>query len=57
MFWLIVCLVVWIVGIPIAYKFWMGKWEDHTDFDKLYFSVIWPLVLILAGIHALHNKL
>ena len=57
MFWLIVCLVVWIIGIPIAYKLWIGKWEDHTDFDKLYFSVIWPLVLILAGIHALHNKL
>ena len=57
MFWLIVCLVVWIIGIPIAYKLWISKWEDHTDFDKLYFSVIWPLVLILAGIHALHNKL
>ena len=56
MFWLIVCLVVWIVGIPFAYKLWIGKWEDHTDFDKLYFSVIWPLVLILAGIHALHNR-
>lgn len=57
MFWLIVCLVVWIVGIPFAYKLWIGKWEDHTDFEKMYFSVIWPLVLILAGIHALHNRL
>ena len=57
MFWLIVCLVVWIIGIPIAYKLWISKWEDHTNFDKLYFSVIWPLVLILAGIHAVHNKL
>lgn len=57
MFWLIVFLVVWIVGIPFAYKLWIGKWTDHTKFDKLYFSVIWPLVLILAGIHALHNRL
>ena len=56
MFWLIVCLVVWIIGIPIAYKLWIGKWEDHTNFEKLYFSVIWPLVLILAGIHAVHNR-
>ena len=57
MFWLIVCLVVWIIGIPFAYKLWIGKWADHTNFEKLYFSVIWPLVLILAGIHALHNRL
>jgi hypothetical protein len=53
---LVIALVVWIVGIPIAYKFWIGKWEDHTNFDKLYFSVIWPLVLILAGIHAVNKR-
>lgn len=53
---LVIALVVWIVGIPIAYKFWIGKWEDHTDFDMLYFSVLWPLVLILAGIHAVNKR-
>ena len=53
---LVIALVVWIVGIPIAYKFWIDKWEDHTAFDKLYFSVIWPLVLILAGIHAVNKR-
>lgn len=48
-----IILVLYVIGILIAYRK-MKEWE-HPKYQKVAFSVIWPLVLILYGIHWLHN--
>jgi hypothetical protein len=53
MIYWIIALVVWLVVIPFAYKV-TKKW-DMTKFEKVYFAVIWPLLLPLYLIHWLHN--
>lgn len=53
--YLALILIVYIIGIPVAYKK-MESW-DHNKFEKACFSIIWPLVLILYGIHYLHNNM
>lgn len=50
----VIILAVYIIGILVAYNK-IRKW-DKTGFEKVFFSIIWPLVLILYGIHWLHNK-
>ena len=52
----IVALVIWLLGIYVAYDRFIGKWENHSKFERIYFSVLWPLVLPLYLIHYLHNK-
>ena len=47
-------LAIYVVGCFIAYKR-MEEWK-HSMFEKVAFSLIWPLVAILYCIHYLHNK-
>ena len=54
MYWILE-LVIYFVGVLIAYQM-MKKWP-HAKFEKVIFSILWPLVAILYGIHWLHNKL
>lgn len=56
MIWLIICAVVWLAGIPVAYKKYISKWEDHVESEKKYFSIIWPLTLLLYLIHFIHTE-
>ena len=53
--WIIVA-IVWIVGIFVAYNKYISKWDGKTKAEKIYFSIIWPLVLPLYLIHYLHNR-
>ena len=53
--WYIILLVIWIVGIFVSYNKYISKW-DKSKVEKIYFSIIWPLVLPLYGIHYYHNK-
>ena len=53
----IIALVIWLIGIFVAYNNFISKWENRSKLEKIYFSVIWPLVLPLYGIHHLHNNL
>lgn len=53
MAWLIV-LIVWLIGIVVAYKFIISKW-DNTKFEKVWFSIIWPCLIPLYIIHLIHN--
>ena len=55
MIWIIV-LLVWIIGGFIAYNKYISKWEDKSKDEKVYFSVIWPLLLPLYLIHWIHNN-
>lgn len=47
-------LIIYVIGIFVAYKK-MENWK-HSKYEKVFFSFIWPLVLILYGIHWLHNN-
>ena len=53
----IIALVIWLIGIFVAYNNFISNWENRSKLEKIYFSVIWPLVLPLYGIHYLHNNL
>lgn len=57
MIWLIIILAIWVIGIPVAYFWKIKEWEDKSTAEKIYFSIIWPLVLPLYGIHWLHMNL
>jgi len=57
MIYWIIALVIWLIGIFVAYNNFISKWENRSKLEKIYFSVIWPLVLPLYGIHYLHNNL
>jgi len=37
-----------------AYKKYISKWNNNK-FEKIYFSLIWPLVLILYGIRKIQD--
>jgi positive regulator of sigma E activity len=56
MIWIIIVLLVWIIGGFIAYNKYINKWEDKSKGEKVYFSVIWPLLLPLYLIHWIHNN-
>lgn len=54
MYW-IIALVVYLIGLPIAWHF-IKNWTSQTKGEKIYFTAIWPLVLPLYLIHWGHNK-
>ena len=47
-------IAIYIIGGFVAYKK-IESWS-HPMYEKIIFSVIWPLVGLLYGIHWLHNK-
>ena len=49
-----IILALYIIGVFVAYNK-INEW-DNNEFEKVFFSIIWPLVLILYGIHWIHNK-
>lgn len=51
----ITLIVVYVIGIFVAYNRYIKKWEGHSTLEKIYFSVIWPLTAILYLVHAIHN--
>lgn len=53
--WIIIA-IIWFVGIFVAYNKYISKWDSQTKTAKIYFSIIWPLVLPLYLIHYLHNR-
>ena len=54
--WYVIVAVIWIIGIFVAYNKYISKWEGKTKGEKIYFSIIWPLTLVLYSIHYWHNK-
>lgn len=55
--WYLIILAIWIIGIFIAYNKFMKYWDSQSKFERVYFAIIWPLVLPLYVIHYLHNKM
>jgi hypothetical protein len=52
--WYVILVVLWVIGALVSYKMFISKW-DNTIVEKVYFSIIWPIVLILYGIYRLHK--
>ena len=53
-FWILIIIVVYLLGGFITWqkvKSWKHPWYEKADF-----VIIWPLTLLLYGIHYLHNK-
>lgn len=53
---IIIC-ILWLIGIFISYNKFISKWEKNTKFEKIYFSIIWPITGLLYGFHYAHNNL
>ena len=49
-----ILLIVWVVGAFVAYYKFISKW-NNSHFEKVWFSIFWPLTLILNVIHRIHN--
>ena len=54
-YWLI-ALVIWLLGIPVAYNKVTKKWESQSKAEQIYFACVWPLLLPLYPIHYFYNK-
>ena len=52
----IIAAIVWIIGIFLVYKYYFKESTSNTKFEKIYFSIIWPLLLPLYAIHYTHNN-
>lgn len=50
-----IIIALYVVGIFVAYEK-IKDWNVN-GFEKIAFSIIWPLILILYGIYCINNKL
>ena len=55
--WLIVtlCVIAYVLIAWGVYAFKIKNWENHSKFERIYFSAIWFLLLPLYIIHKIHN--
>lgn len=47
----IIAAVVWLIGIFVAYKCVIKKWDNFSTFEKIWFSVFWPALVPLFIFH------
>lgn len=52
LFW-IIAIIIYIIGGVFAWNK-IKEWDNPT-FEKICFTVFWPLGLILYAIHYIHN--
>jgi hypothetical protein len=50
----VIILAVWLVGVFISYNKYIKNW-DNKEYEKIIFSLIWPLILPLYGIYYLNK--
>lgn len=51
----VILIAIWIIGIPVAYFKFIKNFDNYV-FEKVIFSIIWPLLIPLYIIHYFHNK-
>lgn len=51
----IIIILIWIVGAYVLYQKVFSTWTDRTMFDRVWFSVLWPLTGIAMGMGALYK--
>lgn len=44
---LLIILIVWIIGIPIAYFSYFKKQEAFDKAEKIFYSIVWPAIIVL----------
>ena len=50
---IIILIAIYVIGIPVSFNL-IKDWK-HKTCEKVVFSIIWPLMAILYGIHVIHN--
>ena len=55
LFWILLIVAIYLLGAAFTWQ----KMKDSKNswFEKAYYSVLWPLTLLLYGIYVLHNKM
>lgn len=49
--------LIYIIGIFVTYFCFAKNWDKQSKAAKIYFSIIWPLLIPLYIVHLIHNKL
>ena len=53
----LICILVYLVIAFLVYQKFTKNWTSHPTWERIYFAVIWILLIPLYCIHWLHNKL
>lgn len=54
--WYYYALIIWVLGIIVTYFCFTKKW-NKSAIGKIYYALIWPLLLPLYIIHVVYNWL
>ena len=52
---IVLICVFWALMSVFTYKSLMSDWKQ-TTFEKIWLSLVWPIVWLFKGIHVLYNK-
>ena len=53
---LAIIILVYLIISFLTFKKWVCKW-NNTEFEKVMFSLIWPLILPLYGVRKIQEKM
>jgi hypothetical protein len=54
--WTIIGILIYLVIAYFAYVKITKNWNSHPTWERIYFAVIWVLLIPLYGIHLFYNK-
>lgn len=49
--------LIYVIGIFVTYFCFAKNWESQSKAEKIYFSIIWPLLIPLYLFHVIHKAL
>ena len=49
--------LIYVIGIFVTYFCFAKNWDSQSKAEKIYFSIIWPLLIPLYLFHVIHNAL
>lgn len=52
----IIAFIVWLVGAILTYSMMFENTKTQSTFNKVWFSIFWPGVILLYPIHYCYNK-
>ena len=55
--WTIIGILVYLAIAYLVYDKFTKNWDSHPVWERIYFALIWLLMLPLYAIHWIHNKL
>lgn len=51
----LICVLIYLVLAYFAFTKFIKNWKNQT-WEKIIFSLVWPLAIPLYGIWSIHNK-